>query len=566
MLYTSNGSNPTSYSVSNGVQIQMLIADYSLIETAAANTSKVTLTTASASGALFPKQDAGTTSTIRRAFVNGSMFDVTGDLTLATIILDGVKSTYTVEVDGGIANVPNGGKLTIQTGAQLQNSKTAENYNGGAVYAAQGGTVTMTGGMINRNESEGDGAGIYLATGGILNLSGSPSFGGTGRDVSGNISTTIGNFKSGELIAQTNGGKAYSKARQDIYIAESQDDPASVVLTGNLNVDAGAIWIWAETKNHYAMMKPFATIASGTINSATYAAFRNAQPDSLTNCGEDNYLSGSSGENAMFVYWAGGFDVSFKKIDGFGTAMSGATFMLYTNPACTEALKQGGADAVAVSADGTATYKDKAGATLDAGTVLFEQIPGGVYYMKETVTPDGYINALTKDASGNPVSNVYIVLVGDAALQGAGTAVLADITQEQITAQTGTGADKKDAAIFLIDPTTGKAVATPDIARHGIMNILAAERKVILRKVNGSFAPLPNKSFTIYRYDGTIAATGTSTDSGVIWIGKLPYGKYTLLEDNGASFTLTVGNDTVKIEDGKTVEATPGSRDGVTVK
>jgi hypothetical protein len=120
------------------------------------------------------------------------------------------------------------------------------------VYAAQGGTVTMTGGMINRNESEGDGAGIYLATGGILNLSGSPSFGGTGRDVSGNISTTIGNFKSGELIAQTNGGKAYSKARQDIYIAESQDDPASVVLTGNLNVDAGAIWIWAKTENHYA--------------------------------------------------------------------------------------------------------------------------------------------------------------------------------------------------------------------------------------------------------------------------------------------------------------------------
>ena len=565
-LYTSNGSNPTSYSVSNGVQIQMLIADYSLYGLVAANTSKATLTTASSGDALFPKQDTGTTSTIRRAFADDSMFNVTGDLTLSTIILDGVKGSYTIEANGGIANVQSGGKLTIQSGAVLQNSRSAENYYGGAVYVASGGSVTMTGGMIYRNESVDNGAGIYLAEGSTLKLSDAPSFGGTGRDVSGNITTTNGNFKTGDLVAQTNGGKAYSKARQDIYIAEAQDDPASVVLTGNLNVDAGSIWVWAATENHYAMMKPFATIASGTINSATYAAFRNAQPDSLTNCGEDNYLSGSSGENAMFVYWAGGFDVSFKKIDGFGTAMSGATFMLYTNPACTEALKQGGADAVAVSADGTATYKDKAGATLDAGTVLFEQIPGGVYYMKETVTPDGYINALTKDASGNPVSNVYIVLVGDAALQGAGTAVLADITQEQITAQTGTGADKKDAAIFLIDPTTGKAVATPDIARHGIMNILAAERKVILRKVNGSFAPLPNKSFTIYRYDGTIAATGTSTDSGVIWIGKLPYGKYTLLEDNGASFTLTVGNDTVKIEDGKTVEATPGSRDGVTVK
>jgi hypothetical protein len=304
------------------------------------------------------------------------------------------------------------------------------------------------------------------------------------------------------------------------------------------------------------MMKPFATIASGTINSATYAAFRNAQPDSLTNCGEDNYLSGSSGENAMFVYWAGGFDVSFKKIDGFGTAMSGATFMLYTNPACTEALKQGGADAVAVSADGTATYKDKAGATLDAGTVLFEQIPGGVYYMKETVTPDGYINALTKDVSGDPVSNVYIVLVGDAALQGAGVGVLVDITQEQITAQTGTGDDKKDAAVFLIDPTTGKAVATPDIARYGIMNISTAQRKAILKKVEeNTYESLPGAIFEILRYDHTLVSSTdingdtttsfTSGASGVYFIDMMPYGTYYLHETTIPSGyqEVTAGND-----------------------
>ncbi len=540
-LYTSNGSNPTSYSVSNGVQIQMLIADYSLYGLVAANTSKATLTTASSGDALFPKQDAGTTSTIRRAFADDSMFNVTGDLTLSTIILDGVKGSYMIEANGGIANVQSGGKLTIQSGAVLQNSRSAENYYGGAVYVASGGSVTMTGGMINRNESVDNGAGIYLAEGSTLKLSDAPSFGGTGRDVSGNITTTNGNFKTGDLVAQTNGGKAYSKARQDIYIAEAQDDPASVVLTGNLNVDAGSIWVWAATENHYAMMKPFATFASGTVNGNTYAAFRNAQPDGVTNCGEDNYLSGSSGENALFIYWAGGFDVSFKKIDGFGTAMSGATFTLYTDSACTETLKQGGSDAAAVSADGTATYKDKTGAMLDAGIVLFEQIPAGVYYMKETVTPDGYINALTKDVSGDPVSNVYMVLVGDAALQGAGVDVLVNITQEQIIAQTGTGDDKKDAAIFLIDPSTSLAVATPDIAKYGIMNISTAQRKAILRKVEeNTYKPLPGVEFEVLRYDRTLVSstdingdtvtTFTSGASGVYFIDMLPYGTYYMEE------------------------------------
>ncbi|MBQ6385538.1 MAG: hypothetical protein IJJ38_05135, partial [Lachnospiraceae bacterium] len=531
-LYTSNGSNPTSYSVSNGVQIQMLIADYSLYGLVAANTSIATLTTASSGDALFPKQDAGTTSTIRRAFADDSMFNVTGDLTLSTIILDGVKGSYTIEANGGIANVQSGGMLSIQSGAVLQNSRSAENYYGGAVYVASGGSVTMTGGMINRNESVDNGAGIYLAEGSTLNLSDAPSFGGTGRDVSGNITTTNGNFKTGDLVAQTNGGKAYSKARQDIYIAEAQDDPASVVLTGNLNVDAGSIWIWAEKENHYAMMKPFATIVSGTVNGTTYAAFRNAQPDSVTNCGEDNYLSGSSGENTLFIYWAGGFDISFKKINGFGTALSGATFTLYTDSACTETLKQGGSDAAAVSADGTATYKDKTGATLDAGIVLFEQIPAGVYYMKEIVIPDGYVNALTKDASGNSVSNVYIVLVGEAALQGAGVGALVNITQEQITAQTGTGDDKKDAAIFLIDPSTSLAVATPDIASYGLMNRSTAERKVILDKISSSGkAPLPGAEFEILAYDRSVVSGHVvSGDAGAFFVGNLPLGIYYIHE------------------------------------
>ena len=117
------------------------------------------------------------------------MFEVTGDLTFATIILDGAKGSYRASKNGGIANVPSDGRLTIQTGATLQNSRTDLNYHGGAVYVGAGGTVTMTGGIVNRNESGGDGAGISLEQGSTLNLSDSPGFGGTGRDVSGNITT-----------------------------------------------------------------------------------------------------------------------------------------------------------------------------------------------------------------------------------------------------------------------------------------------------------------------------------------------------------------------------------------
>ena len=185
--------------------------------------------------------------------------------------------------------------------------------------------------------------------------------------------------------------------------------------------------------------------------------------------------------------------------------------------------------------------------------------------------------ALTKDASGNPVSNVYIVLVGDAALQGAGVGVLVDITQEQITAQTGTGDDKKDAAVFLIDPTTGKAVATPDIARYGIMNISTAQRKAILRKVSNTYESLPEAKFEILRYDHTLVSgtdingatttSFTSGVSGVYFIDMLPLGTYYLHETTVPSsvkqntggwwYTLTVNSDGISCSEQLATE--PGS-------
>lgn len=103
---------------------------------------------------------------------------------------------------------------------------------------------------------------------------------------------------------------------------------------------------------------------------------------------------------------------------------------------------------------------------------------------------------------------------------------------------------------------------------------LEGSRRVILRKVNGSFEPLPGAVFKITRTKdaeapAVIAPNGdtldavhcTSTNSGVIWIGELNYGTYYLYEATPPSgysgprwFILTVGDDTVE-----------GSRDGITI-
>ena len=547
-----------SYAVSNGVQIQMLIPSYSLTEAAvlpAAVKGAVTLTTASVSADKFPYQGTGTTATIRRDFAGGSMFTAAGDLTLEKIILDGVKGSYTTDADGGIVTVPDHGKLTIQTGAVLQNAKTEG--RGGAVYAAAGGTVVMTGGTINRNESDGNGAGIFLTSGAVLELSGSPSFGGKGTDVGGNITALNGNFRDQTYIGKKNGGKTYEKPRQDIYIEETGTAPASIVLTGDLTAEAGSVWVFAEHLNHYAMMKPFARITADELNGAAYAAFRNAQPDDVTNCGGDSYLSGSTGEKPAYVYWSGGFDISFRKTDGFGNPMAGAVFTLYTDALCNTAYMQGGNPASAESADGTDQFKDKTGETLEKGQVLFESIPAGVYYMKEKA-PEGYLNALTMTADGKPVPNVYIVLVGDGAMQDAGSGVLENITEEIMTARTGTGDDKKDSAIFLLDTKTGKALEVPDISSYGILNISKIRRKAILRKTSSTFVTLPGAVFDILRYDRSVLAKDqTAGTAGAFWIGELPFGTYYIHEtgvpagydDSKKWFELTVDENGAKLSE-----------------
>ena len=481
--------------------------------------------------------------------------------------------------NGGALHVETDGVAKIQGGTYTAN----EAANGGAVYVEASATATVSGGTISGN-SAANGAGIYLVWNSannhaVLNLSGNPSFGGTGVENDVLVTRyknedTAGNFVTWTYAAdanEKNGGKNYINVRQDIYIPGTATPHKAIRVTGKIASGDGTIWVWAEHVNHYEMLKQFAVIADGvTIDENTYKAFRNAQPDSLTNCGGD-YLTGQKGDDVngwKCIYWTGGFDVVFKKIDGYGKPLPGATFTLYSDPACTTPFEMtftgstpvtgDGKRATTVSSDGTATYKDKNGSivTLEKGEVLLSKVPPKTFYLKETVVP-------AKDPEGKDHIYKLDETIYEVKISGTG-----ELEMHKKSSSTATSYDVE---VFKVKTSTDPA---PEVWQYQVMNVSKAERKVILRKVaeeNKTIRSLPGAVFQIERFDGMLiestdingnkTTTFTSSASGVYFIDKLPYGVYYLFEKtaptgyaSGKWFTLTVSNDNAN-----------GSRDGVTV-
>ena len=334
-----------------------------------------------------------TKALITRAFNNGSMIKATGEeLTLSSITLDGMKDSIKATGNGGVVYVANGAELTINPGAVLQNS--AVTGNGGAAYIANGGVATVTGGEINHNESDGDGAGFYLAQGGKLYLSGSPDFGGKGTDNDGNILYDSGNWKQGAPLTDVkNGGKTYTKARQDIFIAgyAGNDDSVSadsLIVNGDITspdestpVD-GSIWVWAEKAPRYKTMCQFGKFQGSITNlDDSLKAFRNAQDDKTTGYKPNPsyaYLDGVTGDEPGCIYWRGESmeitEVGERTVILRKIGKTGDTF---------EPL----AGAVFVYDDGTEELLESSGAN---GIFFIRTLSFGTYYLKETQAPDGY--------------------------------------------------------------------------------------------------------------------------------------------------------------------------------
>ena len=281
------------------------------------------------------------------SFIDDSMFKVEGkNLTLTDITLDGRK--IETHVDGGIVYVQNGGSLTVTDGAVLQNSITTRS-----------------------------GAGIYLEQGSTLNLSGSPSFGGTDlvtqddpesgksagdlKGQEGNFAVKGSDFKT-EANEPVNGGKQYPMSgnsylvRQDIFIAGYASDApeatnaASLVVAGDIASGEGSIWVWAQENPHYMATRQFGKIGDGvSVSEETLNAFRNARDDTATENETGEYLRGTlEGDTAGCLYWNGvngNRKVILRKVNSSYAPASGKSFTVYkgksTNPYVVKDKKAG---------------------------------------------------------------------------------------------------------------------------------------------------------------------------------------------------------------------------------
>lgn len=291
-FYLENGTYQRCNTVNTGnTQVEMLIDDYVLEGTTTFQSgTRATLTTADPNATDgFPYAGNGT-AVITRGYTGQSMITVQGDLTLGNITLDGGGNSYTANTDGGVFMVASRGMLTAGTGATIRNSRTTAK-----------------------------GAGVYLAEGGKLKLSGNPIF----------MDNTSSAVSLGEDAK--NGGEAYTTAKQDIYIAGYSDKEAdSLAITGNLTGAQGSIWVWAEQLPHYQQNQQFAVLEGGSYTGLN--VFRNARTDADS----DNqlnttpkYLYGISRGDGK-VYWSGGVKLTITKtVTGtFGDLTKDFTFTM----------------------------------------------------------------------------------------------------------------------------------------------------------------------------------------------------------------------------------------------
>lgn len=237
----------------------------------------------------------------------------------------------------------------------------------------------MNGGSIYGN-SAALGGGIYLADGSCLNIYGDPIFQDKQNGV---VLFNDGRDSTAALAADAkNGREAYTVARQDIYLVDSAQTPAAMVVEGELTGKDGSIWVWTQIEDHYQQLKPFAVLQNGV--EGNLKVFRNAQPDSLTLNGTDTYLYGTKdGDTPGYVYWSGIMGtrkVILRKVNTGYDSLSGAAVDVYRGDNETPYVNALYDPALVMSAENLISG--------DNGVIWIGYLPYGTYQIHETVVPD----------------------------------------------------------------------------------------------------------------------------------------------------------------------------------
>ena len=353
----------------------------------------VTLTTAETNnndGYFYtPSQEGVTRATLTRAQTSNSMFTVnTGNrFDVSNLIIDGGSNTMMTA-----SGINGGGFNIVAVSSSAFDGVTLKNLNatgsGGAVYLNSG-TMSLRNSTVIGNAAAVAGAGIYLAQGSRLEVSGNLDF-GRKTDGEGNVlseSTGTGNYVSG--------------GPQDIFIAGYPSATAeSLVVAGEINCKTNgtngtedeSIWVWAAELPHYKTLEQFARIKYGTeVSEDTLKVFRNARPDADTDNNTDGYLYGTSeGDTPGYVYWSGvkgSRRVILRKVNDGYTALSGATFDVCRGNSYTPYVIR------KKNADGSISTESLDYSRLisqESGVFWIGDLPYGTYTIREINPPTGY--------------------------------------------------------------------------------------------------------------------------------------------------------------------------------
>ncbi|WP_409969218.1 S-layer homology domain-containing protein [Bengtsoniella intestinalis] len=338
--------------------------------------------------------------------VNGGALTLTDSADDEGIISGGTGTTVDETTIGGGVYVWNGGSFTMSGGIIGDNSAT----NGAGVYVASG-TFTMTGGVIggsaaNKNTATANGGGVYVNSGVTATLS--------GGEISYNESTTNG---GGVYVDGTNSD---SKATFNMTGGTISGNTATGTDPAN-----GGGGVFVQNYGEFTMSHSDAAIESNTANNGggvfvNYKATFTMSDGTIGGEGAGNtssygsgggggvYVRGSNSSNYGIFTMTGG-TISYNEHTnstggGGGVYVSDYGIFNMSNAAIIEhntSSSSGGG--VSVAGNGTMT--------MDSGSAITNNSAssnGGGVYMNGTMNISGTVN-ISGNTKGEAANNVYLL-------------------------------------------------------------------------------------------------------------------------------------------------------------